>query len=264
MKIEMNQFFRKVCALIVTVAMTVGIVQGSMHAHAAETTAGKNMIPNLLTGVTLQKKENGQYVNATEFKANDDFRMIMHFKVPANTFKEGDTLEMYYDLPSSLTVQKTENGNVSDDSGKLLGTFVIDTNGRVTVTFNKNFDLATAYTGKLNFTGSVSSSAAKDHDETVDFGDSKSTIIIKKNETHDTPDDHKDETDCTVKKTAVLSDDHKTITYKVVVSTKKGTGDKVKIEDEIKDLKNITARYDHDSFQLVKKMRIVIHKLCQM
>lgn len=254
MKIEMNQFFRKVCALIVTVAMTVGIVQGSMLAHAAEATAGKNMVPDLLTSVTLQKLKDGSYQEATEFNAKDSFKMIMHFRIPANTFGEKDTLEMYYQLPKSLTVQKEETGHVVDDQGNIFGEFTISEDGLITVTFNENFKINNTYTGKLNFLGKVSDTAGQDGDETINFGTKDSKITIHKNDKgHNTPDDDKNKSDSSITKKGTLSSDHKSVTYKVTVTTVNGTGDKVKLDDTIKQINNLTVSYDRSSFKIIKK-----------
>lgn len=253
---KMKNFIRKVCALIVTVAMVVGIIQGLvMPSYAVEATKGKEMVSSaLLTSVTLQKLVNGSYTTATEFEANDPFKMIMHFKVPAHTFSESDTLEMYYQLPSALKVQKKETGNVVDDHGNVFGTFVVNTDGKITINFNSNFNIANTYTGKLTFQGKVSDSVGQNGDETINFGNTDSKITIKKNDKGDnTPDDSKDKYDSSIKKEGTVSSDHKSVTYKVTVSTKNGTGEKVKIEDAIERIQNLDAKYDQNSFSLVKK-----------
>ena len=133
----MEQCVKRVCAFVLTIAMMFGILQGKMPASYGAESQGKEMVSsNLLTGVTLQKLVNGTYVESKEFSADDAFKMIMHFEIPANTFKANEKLAMYYQLPKSLTVQKEENGNVADNSGHIFGTYVIGTDGKVTITFS--------------------------------------------------------------------------------------------------------------------------------
>lgn len=251
----MDKLLRNVCALILTTAMMLGIMQGPLTWATAK--ESKDMVTSgIMTKVSMMKSVNGSWKDATEFQPDDEFQMKLYFSIPSGTYTQGNGSEMYYQLPSGVKVTEEQTGDVVDTNGSnmVIGTYKIDTNGKVTVTFNENFDTNKAYGGYVKFEGKINIDVAEDETKIITFGNGKGSITIKKNDNGGKqPSGDGNKTDSTVKKEAVLSSDKKSITYKVIVSTVKGTGDPVSLNDAITWVNNITADYDKGSFSLIKK-----------
>lgn len=202
---------------------------------------------DMITSISMQKKNNGKWEDSKEFNPGDPFRMTMNFHLMSKSLEKGSTLT--YQLPENVTVPEKREGEVLDKYGTSFGHFVVGTDGKITITLNDNFNTETDYTGKLNFLGEISKDAAKDQDETIKFAETNTTITIKKNGNGGSGDQN---TDSKVTKTGKVSDDKKSVNYTVTVSTTKGTGNQVTIKDSIDWVQNVTANYDENSFRLVK------------
>lgn len=192
-----------------------------------------------LTGATISKLENGQWKESTEFTEGDQVRLNLQYQLPAGKVPDHQTI-IYYQLPSGIQLSKKETGIVYQGV-RNVGTYIIDTNGLIEIRFNKEFANGDAFSGEIQFEGTLSRDGVGE-DGKIKFGGDAGSITVKK---------QKEEYDINTKKTATLKEDGKTIEYSVTVSTKNGTEGNVTIKDAFQN-GNATGTYNKDSFKIYK------------
>ena len=206
-------------------------------------------LTSYITSAKVEKLVNGNYQEATEFNDGDAVRVNINYKLPKDTLKS-DSKVVTYTLPDGIKPVENASGEITS-GGKTVGTYTIDTSGKVTLTFNDDFAAdGGAVEGTLMFKGKVSNSSTSSN-KTINFGGSSTSITINKHEETPTTDEH----DIAVAKAATLSSDRKTVSYEVTASTTKGTDGAVTITDKLDkyNTKNANPAYNQSSF-VVKKI----------
>ena len=204
-----------------------------LSAELDETDAAGNQALNV-TKVTFQKHVGNTWPDIQEgetVKENDDIRMYVDFTLAPNTFDQLPGT-VYYQLPGGLKLDKPiENGVIRDPSNKTndkegepVGTYTIDKDGKVALTFDKGkIKPEHAFKGTLMFTARANYSSSQSGQ--ITFGNNISLKIQK-------PDPDLDITKGFAEK-VMWSDEEGNfyIHWKVAVTTKNGSGGKVYIRD---------------------------------
>ncbi|MBM6999077.1 hypothetical protein I3I95_02855 [bacterium] len=92
----------------------------------------------LTNGTIVQKKVNGKWTAATEFNDGDDVQVTIDYALPKGTVTT-DSRTITYQVPQGIKPNTALTGRTVDENGEENGDYVIDTNGKVTVTFDKSF-----------------------------------------------------------------------------------------------------------------------------
>ena len=207
-----------------------------------ETTDKSVDFGNYLTGATVMKNVNGhwQKVENNTFTDGDQVQVSLNYQLPPNTVDENNKV-IYYQLPDGVRPIEEQSGEVKQH-GKVVGHYVINKEGKTLIEFNDEFADGEAFTGDIQFEGTISKTGDGDQDE-INFGNDTEKIIVTKK---------KDNYDLDLKKQATLSEDKSKINYKIVASTTNGTGESLKITDSFVSNTNATGTYDESSMKLYK------------
>lgn len=195
-----------------------------------------------LTNSTVMKIQNGQWTAATEFNDGDQVKVSLNYSIPSGKITANQK-EIYYQLPSGVRPLEKQTGKAYH-GGVAVGNYVIDTDGMITIDFYDEFANGDAFTGNIDFSGTVTFADAGS-DGKISFGGTGSTITIKKQE-------EQSKYDIKTEKKGVLSEDKETISYTVKTSTVNGTSDTVSIEDHFQN-GNMKGEYKKDTFKIIKK-----------
>lgn len=180
-----------------------------------------------ITKAVVKKIVNGEWKEATEFNNGDQIKTDIEYDIPAGILST-DNRVISYQLPDGVLPQGDLNGVVYS-KGSAVGTYTISSTGLIEITFNEDFvDNGSRIDGDVGFSGTVSSDNTK-VDKDIIFGGKGGTIIIKKEE--ETPETG----NINITKEGTLSEDKKTIEYKVKVSTVNGTKKTVTVKDYLKN-----------------------------
>lgn len=195
-----------------------------------------------LTGATVMKNVNGhwQKVENNTFTDGDQVQVSLNYQLPPNTVNENNKV-IYYQLPDGVRPIEEQSGEVKQH-GKVVGHYVINKEGKILIEFNDEFADGEAFTGDIQFEGTISKTGDGDQDE-INFGNDTEKIIVTKK---------KDNYDLDLKKKATLSEDKSKINYQIVASTTNGTGESLKITDSFVSNTNATGTYDKSSMKLYK------------
>lgn len=201
---------------------------------------------NKITSITTEKLQNGSWVPSTDFKDGDNIKVSIKYSLDKN-YVSNERPTIYYQLPKGVKILEKQEGRVTS-KGKYVGSYNIGTDGKIEITFNKEFLSTDAgIDGEINFEGLISKSEAGNSGK-ISFPGTNTTvnIIIPK-----PPEESK--TDIKTEKEGKLSDDKRTINYTVTISTQKGTNENIHIEDEIPDwnFKNINV-YQYQDINIKK------------
>ena len=178
-------------------------------------------------------------------KDGDQIKVSIDYTLPANTVDPSNKI-IYYQMPTGITPLQQETGPVYHD-GIVVGSYVISTDGLITITFNDAFADGAPFWGEIHFEGTASSTSGNDKDEVV-FGGNGGTVTIEKKQ---------ENKDINIAKSGKLKDSS-TAEYSLTVSTEKGTPGTVTITDIFKDLDNgetaasATGDYKQDTFVIKK------------
>lgn len=99
-----------------------------------------------ITSVTVSKLNNGQWVESTEFEEGDQVKVHIGYNLPANTVTNENN-SICYQLPDGVKPLKKETGSVYASNGKVVGTYIIDTNGKITIEFNDDYANSEPFSG---------------------------------------------------------------------------------------------------------------------
>ena len=199
--------------------------------------------------VDFTKTVNGKDIpiqNGDEVEDGETVKVHVSFQFPQNVLTKG-CYTVTYQLPGGLKLNKTvDNGIVKDESGKAVGTYTINAQGLVTMVFYEEYRTGAALEGVLEFTATADYSQAEDGKVTIggttvhiqqpkDLAVTKGLVAC---ESHDGQRRWRDE------------DGNFCFYWQVNVTTKKGSGGKVTLEDT---LTGIEASYaPTDLIRLVK------------
>ena len=197
---------------------------------------------NYLTDATVMKNVNGQWVKVENntFTDGDQVKVSLSYQLPPNMVDKNNKV-IYYQLPDGARPIEEQTGNVKQH-GKVVGHYVIGMDGQIAIEFNDEFADGEAFTGDIQFEGTISKTSDADQDK-INFGNDTEKITVNKK---------KDNYDLDLKKQATLSEDKSKINYQIVASTKNGTGESLKITDSFVSNTNATGKYDESSMKLYK------------
>ena len=201
----------------------------------------KLVLKKIIDGTAVEIKENEAVIDGNELQITFDFT------IPAGKMSNTNRT-MVYKLPAGVKLDEVETGTIMplSGSGDPIGTYQIETDGTITLTFNQksdSFDPNKQVTGKFGFTAKADVSQAGENGN-VKFPGVSTTIQIAS------------KADIQVEKTCteVEEDENgiRTAYFKVVVSTKTRTGAPLTIVDQITNWKeaNLTGSYIQDSLKV--------------
>ena len=201
-----------------------------------------------ITAVSLKKVENGQEIDikdGAEVKDGDIVKVALEFNFNAGVLTK-DRRQATYQLPGGLKLTTAvENGAVKDGKGKTIGTYNINMDGLVTMTFNEDV-IDGAHDGTLDYTAMANYSESANG--SVNINDEFHLNISK-------PDP-----DLAVAKrltgSIIWSDaeGNQLVQWQLEVSSAKGTdGQKVTIQDHLNVDDGVVSFYEPDSFVVKKR-----------
>ena len=194
-----------------------------------------------ITSADVSKIQNGSWVSSETFEDGDQVKVHINYNLPANIVTT-DKDKISYQLPNGIKPLKEETGLVYASNGKAVGTYLITTEGKITIDFNADFATGEPFSGYIEFQGTVSADGADD-DGSVKFDGDGGEITVKPS---------KEQYDLNMSKQASLNNDG-TVSYTVKASTKNGTEGTIKIEDKFVDWDSAMAEYNVNSFKVIKK-----------
>lgn len=202
----------------VSAALAVVVTAALLTLPGITQEAGKDLTP-YITSITMEKIVGNEWVAGTEFISGDAIRVTLYYTVGAGTVTS-DAKTVYYQLPNGIGLDEKETGAVWSDSEE-VGTYEIDPNGLITITFYDAFADGSAFTGYLTFEGLVTATG-EGGQESIDFGAAGAVITVTPKE---------EETDISISKTGWYEEDTEKIYYSIIVSTVNGTDGLVQITD---------------------------------
>lgn len=124
---------------------------GESSSDETAVTNGSVDLDRYIKEVKLQHSGSGTNYNYVDYDPNDStyktfeddtFKAYFSYELPVGTLGMGDDGVYYnsvtYNLPNAITLKQGETGYVSDN-GTVVGTYVITTDGKVTITFYDDF-----------------------------------------------------------------------------------------------------------------------------
>lgn len=145
-------------AMLVTLAtMLACVLIGPVHAQAAEYNIGElgwvDKDSSKLTIVSGGQEK--PFISGTTVDYGDEINMQLHWNVPNNiTVKSGDTF--VYDLPENLTFQSGQQYDIINESGDVVGHYVINGN-RMVATYTRGEDAGSNVTAYVTVKGTINS-----------------------------------------------------------------------------------------------------------
>ena len=199
---------------------------------AEDASTGEIRLDKHIKNVTLAKEVDGVETpieSGSEVRDGEKVFVEVNFNFAAGELTAANN-KVLYQLPGGLTLtEKVDKGIIYNQSSQQVGTYTIDENGLVTMTFDSTFgDFGKALDGRLKFEATADRS--KTEDGKVTIGDA--TLVIKQNP------------DLTVTKALINNDTGKKLWsdadgnyyayWQVEVTSQKGSGGPVTIEDVLK------------------------------
>lgn len=145
-------------AMLVTLAtMLACVLIGPVHAQAAEYNIGElgwvDKDSSKLTIVSGGQEK--PFISGTTVDYGDEIDMQLHWNVPNDvTVKSGDTF--VYDLPENLTFQSGQQYDIINESGDVVGHYVINGN-RMVATYTRGEDAGSNVTAYVTVKGTINS-----------------------------------------------------------------------------------------------------------
>ena len=209
-------------------------------------------LKDYVTELVLKKIINDAAVEIKENEAvidGNELQITFGFTIPAGTMSDTNCT-MVYDLPAGVKLDKVETGKIMPlgGSGNPIGTYQIETNGTITLTFNQksgSFDPSKQVTGEFYFTAKADASQVGGNGS-VSFPGAGATTTIQ----------IASKADIQVEKTCTEVEEdengNRTAYFKVVVSTGTRTGKSLTIGDQITNWNgaNLTGSYIQDSLKV--------------
>ena len=212
---------------------------------AAET---EQTLNDHITSIKFQKESGtGSQTQWTDIpdgetvKDGDTIQLVVKFKLPDGTFPS-ESGTMTYQLPGGLKLdKKIDNGVIKDaGTGASMGTYSIDTDGKVTMNFT-GIGSGAAFDGELTFKAKADLATAPDGK--ISFGNNMELQVTKK------------DPDLSVEKSLDYYSGKRTWSndngdyyayWKVTVSSKNGSGGTVHLYDTLNTQKGFPAKHTTD------------------
>ena len=191
------------------------------------------------TSHTVKDKNDSTAFPNLTVKDGGSVELTYHFTIPQESGLPTDTTTLTYQLPDGFKLDTAIiDAELQDDHNNKIGTITVETNGKVTLTFDNNLDRKQT-TGHFFVNCKVDKSTAT-YNEEIHFPGTGTTIEIKK------------ENDLTLGKSGTLkgrTDDGKYIMhYTVTASSVNGSGKPIVLRDYMK-LKENSSFADNATYQ---------------
>ncbi len=260
----------KVAEVTLSTAEVLGVVSVA-YAQYADTYGGQlpsrpNRAPTLMTGAsadlsddwitkiiatvdgtphTVKDKDDSTAFPNLTVKDGGSVKLTYHFTIPEESSLPTGTTTLTYQLPAGFKLDTAINdAELQDDHFEKIGTITVDTDGKVTLTFNKILDRK-QITGHFYVDCKVDKNTATNQEE-ITFPGTGTTIEFQK------------ETDLTVKKTGEhkgRTDDGKyKMHYTVTASSVNGSGKLIVLSDYL----NLGSSFKNASY---KKDTVTVKKV---
>ena len=129
-----------------------------------------------IVSVTVEKQEGSQWTQSDRFTDGDTIRVTIRYEIPADVIT-ADQTTMHYQLPGGIALEKEETGSVYLEDGTQAGTYTIRENGLITIVFEQKFANGEAFSGSLQFQGSIALADAGEGQK-IEFGGTGGTITV--------------------------------------------------------------------------------------
>lgn len=151
-----------------------------LFSFAAPRADGSYDFSNDITSVTVERQEGAKWTQSNKFTDGDTIRVTIRYEIPTGVITANQTA-MHYQLPGGIALENEETGSVYLEDGTQAGTYTINVDGRITITFDGHFATGDAFAGSLQFQGSVAL-AEGEEDKQVTFGGTGGSITIVQEE----------------------------------------------------------------------------------
>ena len=129
-----------------------------------------------IVSVTVEKQQGSQWTQDDTFTDGDTIRVTIRYEIPTGVITAEQTT-MHYQLPGGIALEKEETGSVYLEDGTQAGTYTISENGRITIVFEREFANGEAFSGSLQFQGSIAL-ADVGEDQEINFGGDGGIITV--------------------------------------------------------------------------------------
>ena len=200
--------------------------------------SGNLKLDNLLTSTDISINQNGKWTpleESSQIKDGTEVQVGILYSVPANAFKNGQYTATYT-LPKGVYPKSDLTGDITDSSGKKIGTFTLTENSP-TVTFYFDANVTNhAFDGTFDFTTMINYAETSGTGK-IQLGTKTYTIVP--------------EYSLKAEKTHTLSADKKKVSYTVTVNAPNGTDKQtVTITDQMAAENTASGSYDKDSIKI--------------
>lgn len=185
-------------------------------------------LANYITSVTIQRREKGdtlwQDIVGDNVKVDDELLFDLNYTIGAGKLDANHRV-VTYQIDEAVKILEEDSGDVKDGSGAVVGSYLIGTDGKITITFNEDYAKGNAggspIIGHIAFESSVEAMGGQAGSE-IPIPFKEGCTLHVKNTTGDLKVEK-------TSKNVVASDG--TLDYEITVSSEHGTGEKVILED---------------------------------
>lgn len=148
----------------------------SAKALLAAAPAGSYDFSSDITSVTVERQDGSQWTQPDQFTDGDTIRVTIQYAIPADVITAEQTT-MHYQLPDGIQLAQEEEGTVQLGNADNAGTYTISVDGLITIVFDKEFANGEAFSGRLQFQGSIALADVGEGQE-INFGGDGGTITV--------------------------------------------------------------------------------------
>lgn len=215
------------------------------HTLAAQNEAVGTDFGPYITSTQVQVKSGDQWVDIVDGTVTDgsSIQVTIYYSITDSNIVTADNNIIYYQLPNGIRLTKEENGPV-EVGDKNAGTYIITTDGRITITFNEGFADGHPFAGNISFHGEVSLADIEEGDGIV-FGGAGGTITI-------VPD--AGDTSLHIEKTGEYNQAEGKMYYTVTVSSEDGSDGTIHYTDKFLNPTGGIA-YEEESIRVLNSAR---------
>ena len=129
-----------------------------------------------IVSVTVEKQQGSQWIQDETFTDGDTIRVTIRYEIPTGVITANQTT-MHYQLPGGIALEKEETGSVYLEDGTKAGTYTISEKGLITIVFEGEFANGEAFSGSLQFQGSIALADVEGGQE-IEFGGTGEIITV--------------------------------------------------------------------------------------
>lgn len=196
-----------------------------------------------ITNITIQKGTATLNPNdKIELTDGDKLSLVYNYSIPGGVLTDNNKT-LTYQLPKGITPSEEKTFPVVDTSNgnKTVGQGKVDSTGRVTLTFNDDFETDKPFAGHFGF-DVIASTADGEESSSIKIPGGFELIVTRAR-------------DLSIKKqgaTPVVENGNTYIDYTIIVSSEDGWPDPIEILDVITKKNEISGEYVKNSFELYK------------